>query len=271
MRPGWLVALGVVLGLATISPARASDAVRACIDASTAGQTLRQQGRLLEARDRMIVCAQDACPTVVRSHCARWLGEIDNRIPSVIVRVQDPRDTDVLDARLAIDGKPRPLDGRAVPLDPGQHLVAIDRGAQHQEERVILVEGEASRLVMLRLGSGAAVVALPEAPSSRRATHVPLGAWILGATGIATLGVATYFGLAANQQLQDLKSSCSPHCTDAQTRPGRADSVVFDTLLGVGGAGLAVAVVWALAFPAASGVAVQPVARGAVASFTLRY
>jgi hypothetical protein len=264
-----LVAL-LAVGVAIASPARADDTFRACIDASTEGQTLRQQGHLLDARDRMIACARDACPGVVRSHCARWLGELDNRIPSVVVRARNAAGADLLDARISIDGKPGRLDGRAVPLDPGEHVVVAESGGKRKEEHVILVEGEASRLVLLRLGTaGRPGETLASSSSSSRATRVPWGAWVVGGAGLAALGAATYFGVAANAQLHDLDTSCSPHCSDAQTRPGRTDALVFDVLLAGGGAAVGAALVWALAFP--SGVEIQPMARGGVASLTLRY
>jgi hypothetical protein len=264
-----LVAFAATVGLATARPARADDTVRACIDASTAGQTLRQQGHLLDARSQMIACARDACPGVVRSHCVRWLGEIDNRIPSIVVRGQDAAGRDLVDARVVIDGRPGKMDGLAVPLDPGEHVVALESRAGREEERVILIEGEASRLVMLRVGGN--VRPPPPDVSSSRGTRVPLGAWILGGAGVAALGVGTYFGIAAEDQLQDLKSQCSPNCTQARTQPGRTDALAFYALLGGGGAAVGAALVWALAFPSGPAVEVQPVARGAVGSLALRF
>jgi hypothetical protein len=250
--------------------ATGDDIVRECIDASTRGQTLRQQGHLLGAREQMIQCARDACPSVVRSHCMRWLGDIDERIPSIIVRAQDAGGVDLVDARVVIDGRPGKLDGRAVQLDPGEHIVAVVRDGARREERLILVEGEASRLVMLRLPPAAPAprAVQPEVqPAYER--RIPLATWVLGGVGVAALGTATYFGVAAKAQLDDLNASCTPHCTDAQTRPGRADALAFDVLLAAGGAAVGAAVVWALAFP--TSIELRPTARGATAAWTLRY
>jgi hypothetical protein len=269
-RAGLVVGAAVALSFAPARAALAEDAVRVCIDASTQGQTLRQQGHLLGARDRMIECARDACPAVVRSHCARWLGEIENRIPSVVVRAQDASGADLVDARVLIDGHASKLDGRAVPLDPGQHVVAVEHGGTRKEERVILVEGEASRLVMLRFAPpppGMPVEA-PLAPPAHTG-GVPTATWILGGVGLAALGAATYFGLAAKGQLDHLDATCSPNCTDAQTQPGRTDALAFDILLATGGAAIGAAIVWALAFPPS--VEIRPTAHGAAASWTLRY
>jgi hypothetical protein len=263
-------AAAAAISFSLATPARADDRVQVCIDASTQGQTLRQQGHLLSARDQMIACANDACPKIVRSHCARWLGELDDRIPSVIVRAQDASGTDLVDAHVLIDGKVVKIDGRAIPLDPGEHVVSLDSGAAHKEEHVILIEGEASRLVEMRLGAPASAtkpVDLP--PPAATSTRVPTAAWILGGVGLVALGGATYFGFAAKGQLDDLNTSCTPHCVDSQTQTGRHDALAFDVLAGVGGVAIGAALVWALAFP--TNVEIEPVSRGALAAWTLRY
>ncbi len=264
------VAAPLVFPLLLATVARADDTVQACIDASTQGQTLRQQGHLLSARDQMITCASDGCPKVVRSHCARWLGELDDRIPSIIVRAQDATGTDIVDAHVLIDGKAVKVDGRALPLDPGEHVVSLDSDGLHKEERVILIEGEASRLVELRLAPAAPASKPVEiAPATSASTRVPTAAWILGGVGLVALGGATYFGFAAKGQLDDLNTSCTPHCADSQTQTGRHDALAFDLLVGVGGVAIGAALVWALAFP--TNVEIEPVSRGALASWTLRY
>jgi hypothetical protein len=266
-----------VVALALLGPlapaARADDTVRVCIAASTEGQTLRQQGELRKAREQMIACARDACPPVVRSHCARWLKEIEAAIPGVVVRAVDPSGADVIGARVTIDGHAGRLDGQPVRLDPGPHTIAIetDAGAR-KEEHVLLLEGESSRRVIVRLPA----VLGASAPSSSR--QVPLGAWILGGAGLLALGGATVFGLVAKSDLDGLQSSCSPHCSDAQTQPGRSSALTFDVLLGVGSAAVAGALVWAIAFPARSDdpaaslqLVVRPLAGGGLASFGLSY
>jgi hypothetical protein len=282
MKAAPLAALASLVAWATLAaPARAADDnVRACIAASTDGQTLRQQGKLLAAREQMIACARDACPPIVRSHCARWLSEVDAAIPSVVVRAEDAAGQDVIGARLAIDGRAQKLDGKPVRLDPGPHTVTIvnDRGAR-KDERVLLAEGESSRVVTLHLPSAgdASLAPAPPAATTSRARYVPAGAWILGGIGVVGLGAATYFGLTANGDLNTLKSTCSPHCSDAATQPGRTDGVLFGVFAAGGAAAVASAIVWAVAFPsyasATTGahVEVRPVVGGAVTAFTFAY
>lgn len=274
-----VAALALFASVASVAPeAKADDSVRACIAASTDGQTLRQQGKLLAAREQMIACARDACPGVVRSHCARWLKEVETAIPSVVVRAEDATGADAIGAHLTIDGHPQRLDGQPVRLDPGPHTVTVqsDAGAgARKEEHLLLLEGEASRRVIVRLPATAPVAGAGASPGRT----IPLGAWILGGAGIVALGGATYFGLTAKSDLDGLQSpsGCSPHCSDARTQPGRTDALVFDVLLGVGATAVAAAVFWAIAFPSLAShaddatpsvqVGVRPLPGGGFASF----
>lgn len=269
------VSLAALAALAALSfPAHAEDAVRACIAASTDAQTLRGQGKLLAAREQVVACARDGCPPIVRSHCARWLAEIEAQIPSVVVRAENADGTDAVDARVTIDGRAGKLDGQPVRLDPGPHTIVVenDRGAR-KEQPVLLVAGEAARKIALRFpvekGAG------PETAAQHR---IPTGAWILGGVGVAALAGAAYFGITAKSELDSLNGRCSPHCTDAQTRPGRTDALVFDVLLGAGAVAVSGALLWMLAFPTSTPEAataprfeLRPVAGGAVTSLTLRY
>jgi hypothetical protein len=279
--------LAAFAALAALPSAKAEDTVRACIAASTDGQTFRKQGKLLAAREQMIACARDACPPIVRSHCARWLSEVDAAIPSVVVRAADATGADAIGARLSIDGRPGKLDGQPVRLDPGEHTVAIENetGAR-KEERVLLVEGESARLVALRFPSPSPTPtrgALSQEPPPRgeistASRRVPAGAWVLGGVGVVALGGALYFGLTANSDLNSLKATCSPHCAESQTQPGRTDAAVFDVLLGTGAAALVGALVWGLAFPShparsasAPRFELRPLAGGAFTALTFSY
>src|SRR5215472_11973757 len=70
-------------------PAGAVDKA-ACVDAAETGQRLRKEGRLISARDSLLVCASPECPEVVSQDCTGWLGEVQRRLGSVVVRARDP-------------------------------------------------------------------------------------------------------------------------------------------------------------------------------------
>jgi hypothetical protein len=263
--------LAGALALAAPGVARGDDTVRECIAASTDGQTLRDQGSLRAARERLLVCARDVCPGIVRSHCAKWLAEVEARTPSLVVRAQDATGADRPDAVLNVDGAPAKLDGHALALDPGEHTLTVTIDQTTKRQKLLLVEGERSRVVVVRMEPPAAPLVHEERPPAPRETTrgVPLGAWILGGAGVAMLGGALAFTFVAKGDKDTLDATCSPHCTQAATQPGRTHQAVSDVLYVAGGVAVAGAMVWAFVWPSRSEsevrVGIAPTIGGAAA------
>jgi hypothetical protein len=256
----------VSTGAIAISPARAEDVKKECVDAATLGQKARDGGKLMVAREQMVRCARDEC-SVMKSFCARWLTEIEAQIPSVVVRVVDSDGTDRTDAKATMDGRALKLDGKQTSLDPGEHTLVVEvPGAPRREQKVLLVDREKSRLVSIQLPSKGRKSTEGESTTPAASQGgIPTGVWIVGGLGVAALGSAAYFGLTARNQLDHLKNDCSPNCTDAQTKPGRTDALIADVSLGVGVAGVVGALLWAALAPRETSVQ-----RGSVAPFEVR-
>jgi hypothetical protein len=240
-----------LLSIACGSTARADDTKRACVAASLDGQTLRKQDKLIEARDKLRTCASESCPEVVRSRCTRWLSDLDAEIPTVIVRVMDAAGNDVLDVDVAIDGHASKL-GRPEVLDPGEHTVVVKRASgETKADKFLLVDGEHARILTVRLANASTPARAAEPPPSatRSEAHgggVPIGAWILGAVGVGSLGSFVYFILEASSDYSKLSSVCSPNCKASDITPLTQDADVAYVSIGVGIAALAGAVTWAL-------------------------
>src|SRR4051812_7384131 len=97
-----------------------------CVAAYEQAQVSRQDGDLLEAQQELVSCAGANCPDAMQADCSRWLGEVQVALPSVVFRVLTPSGADITDARVELDNQPeRPLDGRAIVLNPGQHQVTV--------------------------------------------------------------------------------------------------------------------------------------------------
>jgi len=285
VRAGVAALALVAIAVATTStrPADAEDRKRACVDAATEGQTLRQADKLLEARDALSRCAADACPAVVRSHCVKWLGELATRIPTIIVRVQDEAGGDVFGAQATLDGQPATI-GRPTPIDPGEHVVVVvGPHDERREARFLVIDGEAGRVVAVKMratkapaaADARAAAAAPAATEGTTSSHgIPVGAWIVGGLGVAALGTAGYFAVVTSNDLDTLRHTCSPSCSDAQMSTGKTHAVITDTLLGVGAAGVGVGVLWAIlgsggssgASGASAAVEAAPVPGGAMVS-----
>jgi hypothetical protein len=269
LRPRLLFASMLVSAALAPGIARGDDR-QACVDASMRGQTLRDGGHLVSARRELVACAAVRCPDVVREHCARWLDDVERRTPTVVFRAADSARRDVTDARVLVDGEvvAPVLDGRAIALDPGAHLVRFERAAPPitrppggreppVQTRVVLAEGEHARAISV-------VFPAPDpggpraAPGRSFALPITLGA--IGATG--AIGFAV-LGLMARGRLSELRATCAPHCAqsdlDVVTREANlADVFLVAGALAVGGA------IWALLTGHAHDAREAPRARAAV-------
>src|ERR1700722_15398926 len=103
-------------------PARADDKA-ACFDAASKGQSLRDQGKLVEAREQFRRCAAQGCPTMVLQDCGGWLADVEKNVPTVVVTAKDGSGNDLVDVQVTVDGQPllSKLTGEALPIDPGLH------------------------------------------------------------------------------------------------------------------------------------------------------
>jgi hypothetical protein len=239
------------------SEAPADDTKRACVDASTDGQTLRKADKLIEARDKLRFCASSACPEVVRSRCTRWLSDLDAEIPSVIVRAKDSAGSDILEIDVVIDGHANAA-GRQEVLDPGEHVVVVKRpDGQSKEEKFLLVDGEHARVLTVYLGGRAPARAADGAssqhgdgdkdgPNEGHGGGIPAGSWVLGGLGLVAFGGAAFFYAQAASDLNQLRTSCSPNCTSSQTQPVLVNADLSYVSIGVGVVALGGAVAWAL-------------------------
>jgi hypothetical protein len=231
----WVLAVGLQAAVA-----EAHDKVT-CVQASDDAQAAERAGKLRAAREKLLVCADDSCPPVLRSACAQWLVDVDRSLPTVVLAARDARGADLVTVHVSLDGQPlaERLDGRAVPVDPGAHNFRFDSDAgTHVEQSLVVREGEQNRLV---------VAAFP-APSPEPATvppaHAvnppelregpPVGAYLLGGVGVLAWSSLTYFGIKFVSDLQALKSSCGAACPADRTDPVHLEEHIADASLVVG-------------------------------------
>ena len=293
MRTTVPLALSISLAaLAAFTPraASADDTKRACVQASTDGQTLRKDDKLIAARDKLRMCASDPCPTVVKTHCLKWLNEVEGMIPTAVVRATDASGNDVLDAEVTIDGQPSKL-GHPETLDPGQHVVIVKRAnGEQKQENFLLVDGDHARVLSVELPAtarattptpGAGAPDKSEKPAEGHSGGIPAGAWVLGGVGIVALATSAIFFAETSQEFNTLQTTCSPACSDAQMSNAKTHAIVTDVSLGVGIGALGVAVIWAIVGRGSSAPAktaltlprlnLRPVSGGSVATVGLSF
>jgi hypothetical protein len=251
------------LVVATSVDARADD-THECIVASNEGQVLRDEHKLVEATARFSLCARDVCPALVRKACLEWRGEVETQLPTVVLAARDATGHDLLEVRVLVDGKPlvEKLDGSAVAIDPGPHVVRFESaGRAPAEQDFILREGEKNRLVSVVVGPAVAVPGPTPAPaaSNRGGSGLssgvvadrgevrphrpwPVASFILAGVGAAALGSFAYFGISGQADRNSLEQTCAPSmtCDPSDVASMRTKLIVADVSLGVGIVSLAV-------------------------------
>lgn len=136
--PSRWFALAASLGILAASAAARADVKQECVAAYEKTQTLRDQGKLLDARKQAVVCSAPACPSQAIKDCVQWLAAIDASLPTVVLMALDPAGAETLDVRVTVDGQAlaAKLDGKAVALDPGQHVLRFEMaGAEAVEQK----------------------------------------------------------------------------------------------------------------------------------------
>ena len=222
----------------------------ACLSAYEETQTSRSAGKLGRAREQAIVCAAAQCPKAISTECTAWLGEIDKALPSVVFAVKAPSGEELFDVTVTMDGAPlaSSIDTRAVPVDPGKHSFSF-RSKEHGEAtaQVTVREGEKNVLVEAAFakpeapGTGPEPDAVPEGAGAEASGGGPGPAfWVLGAVGIAGVGVGVTFealGLVKQGELEECKPRCPAEEVDAMT----TNFIVGDVSLAAGIVSLAAA------------------------------
>lgn len=247
--------LAVTLLLAcTLIASRATADAAACSAAYESGQRLLTGARLLDAASQFRYCGSPACPAIMHSECLRFLDRVETATPSIVVRIRP--DVSVPVRVVLDDDSERPLDGRAITLDPGHHeLYLRASGYALRQERFLVAEGEKLKMLELRLeplpktepSAGASEAASSAAPSqSPTPSVVP---WVVTAA-IASVGAAgfVHWGLRGRSGETALER-CSPDCPGSQVADVKRDYLLSNVSLAVGVGGLVAMGVWYVVHP----------------------
>ena len=236
----------LVLAVVAIAAPRAALAgepsTAQCYDAHETGQLQRKRGELRKARVSFGTCGHNACPAVVQRDCVTWAQELAAQQPTVVIAVVRTDGTDVLGARVFIDGASTAADGTTVELDPGQHSVRIERvGEPSFEQRFAVREGDRARRV---------AIVLPAEPGGRGASSPPLVTYALGGVSVLALASFATFAALGKTRENELTNSCGDRCGDGDVAGVRRSYLAADISLGVAVVSAAAAVIFWLVAPA---------------------
>jgi hypothetical protein len=212
-----------------VAPALA-DEKAACLDAASKAQNLRDNHKLVEAREQLRRCAAATCPAVVQGDCANWLTEVEKALPTVVVTAKSPTGADLVAVTVSVDGQAlvSKLDGQAVPLNAGLHTFHFEGSAGASiDQQVLVKEGEKNQPIAVVLGAPAAP-AVPTTPAAPAPSPVDSGGgsspwrtvgWVAGGLGAAGLAMGGVFGLLAINAKSNAHCDANNVC-DANTASG---------------------------------------------------
>ncbi len=207
---------------ALVSPGAYALTKDQCVDANTRAQSLRREGKLGAAREQLTLCMDATCPGIVRDDCTQRLDELERVQPTIVFDAKSAVGDDVVVVHVAVDGARLTdvLDGRSLGVDPGPHVFTFDvPGQPTTTYRFVLKEGEKDRRERIVLAGppepvpASSAASTPTTASPSRGQRQRVTGVVLGAVGLAGLGVGAVFGGLALHDWSDSKSECdSAHC-----------------------------------------------------------
>jgi hypothetical protein len=232
----------ILVALVVVVPAHGADvpdAKQACIAAAELGQSQRDEGKYRGARAAFVECAKDSCPRVVGQSCTKWLRELDETAPTVVLGAKDEHGTDLTDVTVTLDDQPfaTTLDGKPVTLDTGPHVLRFQKeGSPPVEQKLVVRAGERARVVSVTIGSGVAETAPTKPPEEEKPPpreailsphHVTTAAIVLGAIAVGGTGLAFFLqsnssASSANKLQQVPPLTMSSACTPPDMAPNCA-------------------------------------------------
>jgi hypothetical protein len=230
------------IALLLVAGTAQADVSQECKDDVVAGQLAQSSHDLLTARGKLEACARDCPDDVVRAACGKWLQQVKDELPSIVVKSgYGQLGTDYT---LELDGNPvTSAAGEPIDVNPGEHVVRVKPATKPPvEQRVVVNAGEKLRALTFEPPHPVEYTTL-----TRRPVTVPTYVFVgLGAAALVSFGV---FGLWTLVEYSST-SSCTPTCLPSNHDDSfGAKTLAADISLGVAIASVATAVVLYLVRP----------------------
>lgn len=223
------------------------DEKQVCSTAAEEAQTDRAEGRLIVARKKLVRCAQETCPGVVREACTEWLAEVDKEQPSIVLRAADATGGDLSNVTVESNGAVlvSRLDGNPITLDPSAvKLTFKAEGYEPKSVDVVIARGEKSRVVRVTLErAGAPRGAADKDAKSDEVSPGPFVFMGLGGAMLVTFAVLQGIAQAEYADLQEL-CGATRTCNERDVSPTRGKFLASLTALGAGVLLTGVGITW---------------------------
>ncbi len=228
MRPGRALSVAAsLLVLTTVSEVRAD---ARCEADHLHAQQDRDGGALLRAREELLRCSAAACPSLVQADCEAWLEAVTKDLPTIVPSARAADGAELSDVRVLLDDAPwlDALDGKAIAVDPGPHVLRFSSKKLGEVEVSIVAKTGAKNEIV---SATFAPAPPPTGPRPRTIATLTL----LGAGGAA---LVTFAGLsiAGEVRYHHLKTSCAPACPHDDVGRVRSEFIAADVSLALGSA-----------------------------------
>ncbi|HWL85813.1 MAG TPA: hypothetical protein VNO21_08430 [Polyangiaceae bacterium] len=227
-----------------------------CIDAHSRGQTLRDTGKLSQARETFLKCAQSACPSLIQGDCARFADEASRMVPSVVFVARDAKGNDVVDTLVFVDDAQvadRLDQGKSFDIDPGEHTIRFLHRDKKVEQKIVVHQSERERIVTGTFPDAMNVDKPVGAPPASQAAEPPssepskpnraLGPLLVMGGGTAVLitgGVLAFIGFnKVPSQCSYSQKQCAAPPGDSALGTAQSGARMVNIGFIVGGVGLA--------------------------------
>jgi hypothetical protein len=142
------------------------------------------------------------------------LEQVETNTPSIVVEGKDKKGAPTTAVRVLVDGSValERLDGRALPLDPGEHRLRFEAPEGVRDQTIVVVEGQKNRPIVVDFEepkTSAPREVAPVVDTSGARSQRTIG-FVVGGVGIASLAVGTIVGLLALGAAGD--ATCSSPC-----------------------------------------------------------
>jgi len=191
-----------------------------CLDAHGRGQDLRERGQLVRAKQTLTTCAQNVCPAIVQSDCARLVEELGHVVPTVTFAARDSSAADLPATLVYVDDvllASRLDDGKSYELDPGRHVVRYVHDGRETTLRVVVNQGEKGRVLLGTFVDPTTPPPVAEPPAAQFVAQRPiLPLVVAGAGAVAAIAGTIMYGVGMSK----VPSNCSVSSRECAAEPG---------------------------------------------------